>query len=833
MSFAGLTATLVLSACGPKKAKADTFTYRGYTSALASNWNPHTWETNADSGVLGYLSEGFVSLAPLSTEGTGTYQWVFDMAESIEDVTIDNVDALVNFVGMTKTEANAYIEGLEENNPGRYVYQIKLREGLKWEDGKVINADSFIESGKRLLDPAMKNYRANLYYSGESALAGAMDYYFQGSTSYLDNVLAVDEEYEITAVFNDLEEGWEFKEGVLVQKGTGTGGFIALNQPLVWLGGETLKTYVDYYQDDLFDMDAWDAILAKVDTDPKSEDAFKLALTEENIRLFGDFLNASVGWGENDSMIIAYLYYGKYFPTTTFDSVGLQKVDDLTFNYVMQNPIELPQALVSFSSTWLVHEEVYDQNKDTTGKLTTTTYATKVENTMSYGPYKLQSLQTDKQMVFVKNPNWWGYTKDDNGRLVSTTNFKVNGEFIPQYVADTIVIDKLTDEAAKQKFLAGELSEYTPTASELSDYTLSDALYKVDETYTMSFFFNTNLDHLKEMDRSEGNKNSVVLSNINFRKAFSLSIDRAEWVTATAAYKPAYSLMNDIYYYDVWNNPDSVYRNSAPAMEAIVDLYGVEYGPDKVYKTLEDAYKSINGYNLTEAKALMATAFTELKTAGLIEDNAEIKIRIAYKKGALESDDLAQLALLNKYINDAVAGSGFGKVTLEGVGNVNDRYGDVPKGKFAIGYGAWGGAAFYPFRNMEVYTNSEKYGLNEAANWNPATETLKIEFDDFSDTLTWKEWGGALTGSGKYATRDNEFKLKVTAILEKEFLGKYYRIPLAASTTAFLLSFQVSYLTETYNIMYDFGGFRLMKFNYTDAQWEAFVRSNNGVIDYR
>ena len=86
-----------------------------------------------------------------------------------------------------------------------------------------------------------------------------------------------------------------------------------------------------------------------------------------------------------------------------------------------------------------------------------------------------------------------GFTNSD-GKLVSTTLFEVDGARRRQYQATSIVIDVLEDAAAKQKFLAGELSEYSPTSSELKDYTLSDALYQVDETYTMSLFFNTNLD---------------------------------------------------------------------------------------------------------------------------------------------------------------------------------------------------------------------------------------------------------------------------------------------------------------------------------------------------
>lgn len=825
MSYAGLAATLVLSACGPKKPKADTFTYRVYATALASNWNPHSWETNADSGVLGYLSEGFVSLAPKDTKN-GVYQWVYDMATSITDVTRTSPQSLVKYLGLSADDADEFVDGLSDEDPGRLVYQIKLRPGLVWEDGTPINADSFIKSGELMLDPAMKNYRANLYISGESAIAGGLEYYNQGSRVFLDN-------YLVGLVGS--EEDLVLKNGVFVQKTGDFGVYIALNEGLNYLDGYSLKDYVDSYGEAVFDMDVWAELLTKVKTG-NEEDAFRLTLTEENLALFKSFLDNSTEWGETGDYWVSYAFVEKEFGAKTFDQVGLEKVDDLTFNYVMANPIDESQAFVSFSSTWLVHEAKYNQFKDTTGSLVTTKYGTKVDNTVSYGPYKLSSLQTDKQMVLVRNEKWHGYTKVD-GVITSTTDFEVDGKKVKQYQADTVIIDKLTDEAAKQKFLSGELSEYAPTASELSDYTLSDALYQVDETYTMSLFFNTNLDALKGMDKNEQNQNSVVLSNKSFRKAFSLSIDRAELVTKTAAYKPAYSLMNNLYYYDVWNDPTSSYRRSEPAMQAITNLYGVEYGEDKAYKTLEEAYSSITGYNLTEAKLLMKEAHDALVADGIYVSGQPIKIRVAFKKGALESDDQAQIALLNKYINNAVQGSGFGAVTLEGVGGIEDRYAAVPAGKFAIGYGAWGGAAFYPFRNMQVYTDPDQYDINEAANWDPKTESLTITFEHdgetFTDKMTWQAWGNALTGSGKYALESNEFKLKVTAFMEEKFLDMYFRIPLAGSTASFLLSFQVSYITEEYNIMYDFGGFRLMEFNYSDAAWANFIKQNGGRIDYK
>ena len=817
----GFVLVSTLAACGKTYSGDGEYTYRSYSSALATNWNPCTWETNADSGVLSYLEEGLVNLEPSDTT-KGIYQWTYDMATSITDITKTSADKLVKYgIFETVEEANAYIDSCDASNPGKYVYQIKLRDDLKWQNGDTINADSFVTSMKYLLEPNAKNYRANLYVAGESAIAGGEAYYYQGSTVALDNgtkgLVASDEDVEL-------------KDGKYVVKSTGGKVYLALDASLTYLSGYTLNDYVSAYGDAVFDMTTWEELYALVGDDGMVE------LTSDVMSKLKTFLNNSEGWGEDETYWVNYIYVDSTYESCNFDDVGIYKVDDLTFCYVMNTPLEQSSAWVSFAETWLVHPETYEKLLDKTKSPWTTTYGTSVETTMSYGPYKLTSLQADKQMVLETNENWHGYVKEGSS-YKSTTTFEVNGEHVQQYQATKVIIDKLDDASAKQQFLAGNLTEYVPTSSELSEYTLSDALYQEDETYTMSFFFNTDVNALQTMDSSKGNKNSVVLSNVDFRKAMSLAINRSEFVTATPAYKPAYSIMNDLYFYDVWNDPNSSYRASEPAMQAICNLYGVEYGEGKAYKTLEEAYKSITGYNLTEAKNLMKSACDALVEAGLYTKGEAINIKVAYSKGAIQSDEQSQIALMNKFLNAAVEGSGFGTVTLEAVGNLADRYGAVGKGEYAIGYGAWGGAAFYPFRNFQVYCDPDQYSINESACWDPTKETLTIEFDydgeHFKDTLTWQAWSGALIGSGKYANASNEIKLRITAFMEEAFLGKYYRIPLASTTSAFLLGYQVSYITETYNIMYGFGGFRLMKFNYDDAQWAAYVDRNNGSINYK
>lgn len=792
---ASLASCLVLSACNNGPAKK--YTYRTWTTALGSKWDPFTWETSADDSMLGYVSDAFVGMAPLDTEKQ-SWQWTYDLATEVNDVSNAHKDEFAKY--HIKADTSAELSG--------YVFDIKLRQGNKWESktvgektygGTEIKADDYVESFKFLLDPARKNYRANLYYAGESAVAGGNQYYNNDqekvySVVAFEDVAAVAAAQEAgTAVYLDAWDFW------------GAEGYTDAE-------GNECPQYLDITDETVYGEAQDDAFSAKELFDYYGPTAyfsyFKLATAEDN-------------WG-----------YGKKYE----DVVGMYKVDDYTIRYFLQTPQDKNYFLTSLTSTWLVNIDLFKdlsyEDEDT--GLTLSKYGTSLDTTISYGPYKMASYQEGKQVTYTQNENWWGWQKQGNGALLSYTQFDVNGKKQQQYQTTDIVIDVLTQDSAKLAFERGELNEYSPTAGELPDYTLSKALYQVDETYTMSFFFDTNLDDLKKMDEVGTNTNGVVMSNVNFRKAFSLAIDRTDWVTTTEAYKPAYSMMNSLYYYDIYNNPESQYRKSEQAMKAIVDFYGVEYGPGKTYATLEAAYKSITGYNLTEAKALFKTACDELVEAGLYTAGQDVKIKVAYKKGALESSDQAQIAAMNKYLEAARQGSGFGKIELEAVGNLTDRYGDVgTRGTYAIGYGAWGGAAFYPFRNFQVYMDPDQYSIHEGRCWDPTKETLTINIGGQDVTKTYQGWSQCMVGNGDYANADFDTKLTITATLEKDFLNKFYRIPLAGSCVSFLLGYQQHYFTKDYNIMYDFGGMRLMGYDYDDEAWTAYVASQGGTLNYK
>ena len=791
-----------------------TYTYNSYSTALGSKWNPHNWDTSADDAILGYISSPFVTMSILDSEN-GVYQWVYEMATSITDVTAENQADLVKYNVKLPEGKTA-----EETTEG-FVFEIKLNEKAAWNDGTPINADTYIYSMKQLLNSEMKNYRANLYYAGESAVAGGLAYYNSGSDIYSAVVPAYGEgetpdySFDLAAneVYLNVNSGTTFTSSYTIAD-------------LVSMG------YVEAAPVSELSADANALGYIKL-TDANK--ATVLNVLDQFCAAFGLSIYADAEkTAVNEEYLKEFLFYvsGKGEVVDYDSTVGCYKVDDYTIRYVNAQYIDFNYFLTSCTSTWLVKEDLYEAGKDTTGSLVTTNYNTSIETTASYGPYMIESLQKDKQIVYTRNPYWYGYEKDENGKLVAYTNYEVDGEIKQRYLTDRIVIDVMDESAAKQAFLKGDLCEWTLGADDLITYSTSDQLYKVDETYTMSLFFNTGLENLKAMDESKGNTNSVVLSNETFRKAMSLAFDRAEYVTATEGFKPAYSLMNTLYHYDIYNDPYSSYRSSEDAMQAICNLYGVAYGEGTPYATLKDAYQSINGYNLTEAQILFKQACDELVASGLYTAGNPIHIRLGWAKGALQASDTKIVEILQKQLNAAMVDSGFGALTLEPIGNIEDRYGDVAKGEYAIGYGAWGGAAFYPFRNMQVYCDPDQYAIHEAGCWDPKTEELTLKVNGEDVTMTWQAWSGALVGSGVYSAESNALKLSVTAQMEEAYLKKYYRIPLASTTVPHMLSYKVAYYTEDYNIMYGFGGLELMQYNYNDAEWAEYVKEEGGQLSY-
>ncbi len=785
-----LACTMVfsLAACRNNGTTEDNaeYTYNQYMEASPTNWNPHTWEMNADSEMQTYINMGFVDIS-IAEDGVN-FEWVYEMADSITDITADFSDK--DKWGIT-----------EES--GR-VFEIKLNQAAKWEDGTVINADSYIYSMQKQLDSKMKNYRANSYFEGAASILNAKGYFnndMVGQTKYADAFASADES---TGAVTPVEADKYF-----------------INADAVcYFYGDSIATYVSSYAASYPEYAALEKYVGQgyVEVTPEIEAELAAVAALHGCTYEGAFYEFCF---VEDGVV----------EEVKWEEVGLYKTDDYTLIYITETPCEMFYFLSNATSIWLVHEDLYEANMETVGGLDATTYCTTLDTTISYGPYKLVSFEKDKEFVFERNENWYGWTDG-----------KHEGQFQTTRIVYQVVVDHNTQ---LQMFNSGQLDGIGLTADDMTTYRMSDYLLKTDQTYTFRFIFASDLEKLAELEAvANDGANKKVLAYDDFRKAISLAMDRTRLCNeGTSAYKPAYYLLNYLYYTDIANDSESQYRRTPEAMEAVLRLYGIEYGEGKTYATVEEAYNAVTGYDVEQAKQLFQSVYEKAIADGNYTDGQEIKINcMASAASSLGAEDTAQQDLLNEFVAAATVGTGFeGKITFTFQCGSATRYADVAAGKVEMIRGAWGGAAFYPFSTIRVYCEPDYMGglemIHESCGWDPSKETLTITYDFDGDgteeerTETFQFWAQSINGAGEFAA-DPAMSLVVLSWLETGILQTYQCIPWASETASTMYSMKVKYFTTDYNIMYGYGGIRLMTYNYNDAEWAEYVESQGGTLSY-
>ena len=167
---------------------------------------------------------------------------------------------------------------------------------------------------------------------------------------------------------------------------------------------------------------------------------------------------------------------------------------------------------------------------------------------------------------------------------------------------------------------------------------------------------------------------------------------------------------------------------------------------------------------------------------------------------------------------------------------------DFRAGAYDVCEGGWSGAAWNPGYFLLAYL-SPAYMYSQA--WD--TSSVMMEFtmpgvgengEDVTDTLSLMDWYNCLNGlSGcKYDWRSGAIeeskRLLLIAALEEEVLTVYYTVPITNSFGASLISYKFDYISREYNTFMGYGGVRYIKYNYTDEEWEAYVDSQGGTLNY-
>ena len=771
-----LTMVLSISGCKDTKEKSvekeKTYTYNARIESMPADFNPHTADGNGNI-VEKYSQMGLVE-AISGTDGKAT--WVYEMADSITDITASIEDKSKFKIG--------------EEETGR-VWQIKLNKGAAWEDGVAINADTYINSMKLLLDSNAENSNAKDYYDAKNS-----DIALFNGDLYSNNDLTGQTIYSL--VFDSKSKTYAI--GVEDTDKM----YISLVHPTPFWGYSLKDAYYGYGTEYFTGADGTDYY--KIIEKAVGNSEYMLVNDEIISALKG--ICEVVGGGHEEEFMEMLFYNSGTYGEIDFSQVGLVKVDEYTFNYVTAKSVSQDEFLEGMLKNWIVRQED--------------------DKYFAYGPYKVLKIE-DNKIYMDKNEKWYGYS---------------DGKHEGQYQTTNIVVHVIEDDSkAEQLFLSGKLDELVLNKNLVTNYSKSERIYTIDNTGTYRWIFATDMDKLiaMEKDLNDGT-NKRVVGYDDFRKALSYAIDRARLCeTVTPNYVPAVYLLSNAYFTDGTYNISSRYRNTLEGKTALVNMYGLTYGANETYKNVDEAVNSITGYDENKAKELFKSVYDKAIQDGDYTEGQSIELRcVVSSENKLTSWEEAEERAINEMIANATKGTGFeGKITVKYVCGIANRYNDCIEGKVEMIKGAWGGSVVSPFITIGMYTVSEYAGnVQESCGWNPNEESLEITYDFDGDgeaeqvSKTYREWTLAMNDASVYGS-NMQARLVILSSLETGILSAYQCIPMYTETSSNVLSYKVEYGCKEYNKLYEYGGIRYMTYNYDDEAFEKYVKEQGNSLKYQ
>lgn len=716
-------------------------TLKDYSEISPKKWSPHEWESNDEQYILKHTVTALYNFYPNDT--MDNYVVVPEAAAAMP------VDVTAEYAGKYNVPADA---------KSGYAFKIALNKDMKWEDGTPINADTYLYSYKQLLNPKIKNFRASSAYQGNFVIANAEKYYKQGEQ------------------FLDANDGKAKDEEMLV----------SFKKPVIFFGAPAENYYKNAEHKDKFIVNGVD-LFAKY----SKEDYYPLTpeLKTELLALSKNF-----GDGSENSYKEFCLYKVKNDEVDFEKEVGLIKNSDYEITFVLDKPITDFYLKYSLASGILVNEKLYDGNMADKGDIKKTTYGTKADNYISYGPFKLASFQADKLIVLEKNENWFGW---NNPEIAKHYNYdRIECQIIPEQKTSLL------------EFKKGNLDSVALTTTDMETYATSDYLQLTPQSFTSKLTFNSDKTALKTREKAGVSKS--LLAYKDFRKAISRSINRAEFVaTCTAAADPGFGLLNTLYI----NDPEkgTRYRDSQPATDALLSVYEA------------DSMDTMTGYNIDEARELIKKVYEEAKANGDIKDSDKVEFELAVYM--LDETSQKMVNFINDSLANATKGTPLeGRVSVKGVVD-QDYYNSAKAGKFDIIISTWGGASMDPFGLSELYCVDEK--INEYG-FRPKVEKTTITVEGKEMTKTFYEWYDALC-NGEYAAATPEVRTQILAGIERGILETYVTAPIYYRTSGSLLSHRATMETEEFLPVVGFGNAILDK---SDAEWAEYCKSNNFELKY-
>ena len=314
------------------------YIWKTSVSTLASNWNPHTYQTNDDSVPLDYTTSSLYTfifndeLNPV--EGKDPYEGYVIIPEMAAEMPVD--------VTLDIKASNPEF-GIPESAEAGYAYKIALNPNATWDDGTPITAETYVESFKRLLNPKALNYRAADWYGQTLSIAGAENYYNQGTAKYIDNA---------SLVVADLVKG----EDGTYATANGEPVFVNVSGSNAYLGNP-LSAYVDAYGEGYFSVTHWEELVAAA-----NEEGYA-PLTDDTLAWITDVVTGNPAWGEDETYIPNYIvYYFAYPETFDFANVGVVATGEYELTLVLDKSLAGFDLLYNLSgvANQLVKIDLYD-----------------------------------------------------------------------------------------------------------------------------------------------------------------------------------------------------------------------------------------------------------------------------------------------------------------------------------------------------------------------------------------------------------------------------------------------------------------------------------------
>ena len=789
------------------------YTYNTYTSTFGSSWNPHTYQTASDSTVLDYTTVGFYTFDYNETKDG--FVVVPEMAAAMP------LDVTTEYVGEEW--------GITEEDTSR-AWLIELRDDLTWEDGTPITAHDFVASADRLLDPAAINYRADQLYSGDLVLVNAKARFYSGRTATVPSETAFDYTEEVLdeLVFTigpaDVE--------CFVRTWQGFPASYDVAKTVTWLLANYGKYFADKEGNIALTPEKAVAMegktIAEIIADPELEAAWYSAAQ------FGMALAGTPTVWCTSTITN---------PEVSFDQVGIKAISDTELVIILESPLDGFYLNYNLTGNFgLVKTDIYDacESIDENG-LYSNTYGTSKETYMGFGPYKLESFQLDKQLVFTKNDNWYGHK--DPARA-------------GQYQTTSVVIDKIDNsDTAFEAFLQGKLTSISLDVDHIADYTSSERIYYTDGASTWFIALNPNEGAFAEWEAKNPGKDKSILGMKEFRMALSFSLDRQQFINTL---DPMGSIGLALFNSMICSDPENgiMYRTEEAAKDTILKFWGVsqdDIGEGQLYPTKDEAIASITGYNLEGAKKLFDQAYDAAVAAGLYNGTDTIEICIGTPNNTSKFYTNGYEFLKNNY-TEAVKGTKLeGKLTFTNDSTLGNGFADALRANtvdmlFGVG---WQGSQLNPYGLIGAYTQPD-YQYDPS--WKTSTATMDFEVDGELYRASVLDWTSAIEGdtvtivnvetaeTREYACGPAEVKadpsvqaerLLLLAALENAVLSNYDMIPTHNEASASLLAYKVEYYTQEYVYGLGRGGIQYMTYNYTDAEWEAHVAKEGGVLNYK